>query len=357
MSWGSKWWVVAASAALVLAVPSVVDGPGVRPTPAAAAELSCPEGALPYVDAAGWTGSQCVDIVRPPVGAGPFPAVLFVHGGGWSGGSFRSWSGWRKDAAELAREHGFVAVTVEYDLASVGLRRAFVQEPKDIAAAIAFVRSLPYVDPARIGLVGDSAGGHLVLLSAWRDGGADPVEAVVSWSGPGDLAELTRTMGCGRSVCQPDPNPQWVARAAQQFEGSCLADPPLPTAGWRQCPDSRYRTTAPISVVGPGDPPALLAGATDDPLIPWNQHRALVDTARDRGVAVREVIVPGGRHGRAMRETDDDPPGLWAAETVPFLVDCVAAPPCTPDGVATATTTRAVDDETGDAGGVGPAPV
>jgi acetyl esterase/lipase len=168
---------------------------------------------------------------------------------------------------------------------------------------------------------------------------------VVSWSGPGDLAELTRAFGCGNQMCADDPNPQWVGRAAQAFHVYCLADVRMGNTGWNHCTDNRYAQTAPVTYLDAGDPPTLLAAATEDPLIPFSQHKALADAASAVGVEVHEVVIPGGRHARAMRESSLDQPGLWAAETVPFLDDCLKFPPCHPSGIATAVTTSTAANE------------
>ena len=280
-----------------------------------------------------------MDVARPPSGAGPFPAVVFVHGGAWRGGSFRAEGGWKDDAAELARM-GYVTFNVEYDRSSVDRNRGYVQEPLDVRRAVEHIRSQASVygvDPTRVGLVGDSAGGHLALLGAYRD---LKLAGVVSWSGPGDLAELTRAFGCGNTTCAAAPSPQYIGRFAQMFEGRCLADTRITLTGWSKCPDGRYRTTAPITWLDRSDPPSLLAAATEDPLIPFSLHVALADAARAAGVPVREVVVPGGVHARLMRETSSDPPGLWAAETVPFLDDCVKHPPCSPSGKGATTTSN-----------------
>ena len=308
------------------------------PTVAAVAAATCPSGAVPYASGADWTGYQCMDVDRPP-GSGPFPAVVFVHGGAWKGGAFRAADGWREDAAELARQ-GYVTFNIEYDRSSVGRNVGYLREPADIRLAVEHVRTQAAaydIDPSRIGLVGDSAGGHLSLLAAYRD---VRLAAVVSWSGPGDLAELTRAFGCGNTTCADSPSPQLVARAAQLFVGRCVADEPLPLSAWPRCPTDRYALTAPVSWADASDAPTLLAAATEDPVIPTPLHVALAEAARAAGIPVREVIVPGVLHGRQLRETPSDPPGLWAAETLPFLDDCVRRPPCTPSGTGFTTTSN-----------------
>ena len=117
-----------------------------------------------------------------PEGPGPFPAVVIAHDcsglGPYSSGAPARWAG------ELVA-HGYAVimpdsyVTRGYpagvctesspDRAKVG----FLQRSRDAYAAAAYLRSLPYVDGARIGLMGGSAGGNTTLtaLVAARGGG------------------------------------------------------------------------------------------------------------------------------------------------------------------------------------------
>ncbi|MCC6775470.1 MAG: alpha/beta hydrolase fold domain-containing protein [Hyphomicrobiales bacterium] len=99
-----------------------------------------------------------------PAGAGPFPALVAVHGGGWQAGArnaFQFWGPW------LA-ERGYALFTISYRLAKKG-QKTFPQAVQDVLAAIQFVRGSAAeleIDPARICLLGASAGGHLSALAA-----------------------------------------------------------------------------------------------------------------------------------------------------------------------------------------------
>lgn len=99
-----------------------------------------------------------------PKGAGPFPALVAVHGGGWQQGVRAAFQYWGKYLAE----HGYVLFSVSYRLAKKG-HKAFPQAVQDVLAGIQFVRGSAAalkVDPERIGAIGASAGGHLASLAA-----------------------------------------------------------------------------------------------------------------------------------------------------------------------------------------------
>jgi acetyl esterase/lipase len=99
-----------------------------------------------------------------PAGAGPYPALVGVHGGGWQAGArnaFQFWGPW------LA-ERGYVLFAISYRLAKKG-QKMFPQAVNDVLAAVQFVRGSAgqiKVDPERIALFGASAGGHLASLAA-----------------------------------------------------------------------------------------------------------------------------------------------------------------------------------------------
>ena len=99
-----------------------------------------------------------------PAGAGPFPALVGVHGGGWQAGARNSFQFWGPYLAE----RGYALFAISYRLAKKG-QRMFPQAVNDVLAAVQFVRGSAReirVDPERIALFGASAGAHLASLAA-----------------------------------------------------------------------------------------------------------------------------------------------------------------------------------------------
>ena len=134
-----------------------------------------------------------IDLHLPdPMPQTPPPLFVFIHGGSWTSGTTGDEPFWR--VAKL----GFATASIEYRLTHVA---AFPAPVKDCKAAIRFLRTHAWeygYDPDRIGVLGNSAGGHLALLLGLtpddpeldQDAG-DPnvssaVQAVVSMSGPTD---------------------------------------------------------------------------------------------------------------------------------------------------------------------------
>jgi acetyl esterase/lipase len=109
-------------------------------------------------------GVALITDITVPDGPGPFPALIGVHGGGWQQGSrdiYRHWGPFL-----VAR--GYVLMAIDYRTSAPG-RKSYPDAVHDVRAAVQFLKgeATGYkVDPARIALIGDSAGGHLATLVA-----------------------------------------------------------------------------------------------------------------------------------------------------------------------------------------------
>jgi acetyl esterase/lipase len=145
-----------------------------------------------------------MDIYLPQGGvagaaAGPRPVIVCIHGGGWAGGSKDVYA-WLGDA--LARR-GYVAVSVTYRFAP---QDPYPAQVDDVQRAVRWLRhhAKDYgIDPARVGAIGGSAGGHLASLlglTETREAGEDElskyssrVQCVVDCYGPVDLVAMMRS--------------------------------------------------------------------------------------------------------------------------------------------------------------------
>lgn len=105
-----------------------------------------------------------LDIYAPPDASG-LPVLLMVHGGGWSGGD-KANRDMGLDKASYFTGNGFVYVSINYRLSPDVQHPAHIE---DVAAALSW--TLEHIheyggDPARLSLMGHSAGAHLVALVA-----------------------------------------------------------------------------------------------------------------------------------------------------------------------------------------------
>lgn len=217
------------------------------------------------------------DIYRPPAGARQTgAAVLLVHGGSWRGGDrtqLRRY-GWRLGRA------GYVGVAIEYRLIPETWFPGFLH---DVKAAIRWTRSHSGdlgIDPERIGIHGNSAGGHLALLAA----GTPNV---------GDLEGDGGNAGVGTEVaaCSSVYGPSVFHLGAPQ-RGSRPADRVIKN------PDSLQTARAgPVSWVTPAFPPSCLIHGTADELVPVAATELMYEALRAAEVPAELHLYPGQPHG------------------------------------------------------------
>ncbi|MBT4097372.1 MAG: prolyl oligopeptidase family serine peptidase [Gemmatimonadetes bacterium] len=149
-------------------------------------------------------GAGLLADIATPVGAGPFPVIVGVHGGRWHY-SDRKQLGIAIDVEHWAKL-GFFAMSIDYRLVTCSPAPACYQ---DTLCAIRWVQAHAQeygLDPDRVFITGMSAGGHLVSLAAtlgeesymksggWEDQPCD-FRAAISVSGAYDLLKLD--WGCG----------------------------------------------------------------------------------------------------------------------------------------------------------------
>lgn len=222
-----------------------------------------------------------------PTGDGPFPAIVFVHGGGWiMGNRSRYWY-----ETEEAAQRGFVAATISYRLSKTGIDTpsvdGFPAALEDVKAAIRFLRSNRHefrIDAKRIGVVGESAGGHLALLAGLTqpsDGfeGSPPknvpsssVQAIVNISGATDLAPLWKSSERIRPVLV------------------------ILLGGTPQAEADAYRRASPIQYARKDAPPILTIHGASDSLVPAQQARRLDAAVKKAGGRHTLLILPETGH-------------------------------------------------------------
>ncbi len=230
-----------------------------------------------------------VDIYMPQKAGGPKPLVLYIHGGGWVGGHTRQSGPLSNFPAALAKlsSEGFVVASLEYRLSGEAPYPAQLQ---DARAAIRFLKAnaAKYgLDPARVGVWGGSAGGHLAALAGWSCGetavdpkpepaGSECVQSVVTWYGVFDFAPML-----ARQANQASPNSP---------ENMFLRCKPA------DCPADRVAAASPISHIDSKDPPTLLIHGEKDATVDVSQSRGAEARLKAAGVPVESIYIPGVDH-------------------------------------------------------------
>ncbi|MBE0658573.1 MAG: alpha/beta hydrolase [Bryobacteraceae bacterium] len=207
-----------------------------------------------------------------PDGEGPFEAVIVVHGGGWENGSKRSYE---RPLLPVISDAGMAWFTINYRLAPQHQYPAAVE---DVEAAIRWVKANAgrfKVDPKRIALAGESAGGHLVAMAAVRQTRETRVAAVVDFYGAHDL--LKREADRGE-----------VGKNVRQFLGITALD----AAG-----RAKLKEASPINYVRKGLPPFLFIHGTKDAAVPYEQSPMMCERLKAEGNRCEVFTVEGAPHG------------------------------------------------------------
>ncbi|MBI3698110.1 MAG: alpha/beta hydrolase [Acidobacteria bacterium] len=207
-----------------------------------------------------------------PEGKGPFAAVIVVHGGGFTNGDKQTYV---KPLFEPLTQGGFAWFTINYRLAP---QYHFPAAVEDVERAVEYVKSHAReyrVDPKRIALMGESAGGHLVSFVGAQNKRASRVAAVVSFYGPHDLE----------------------TRAVQS---KALRDSEKAFLGLTELNDETLRAlreASPITYVKKGMPPFLLIHGTEDKAVPYDQSVRMCEKMKQAGNRCEIFTVEGAPHG------------------------------------------------------------
>ena len=215
-----------------------------------------------------------------PEGAGPFPTCILVHGGGFTKGDKTSFI---KPLFAPLGDAGFVWFSINYRLAP---QHRFPACIEDTEAAIRWVKAhaAEYkVDPKRIALIGESAGGHIVSLVGARAKDDTSLAAVVSFYGPHDLEfQVKNRNALGESM-------------TGLFGVTEMND-----ATWKI-----LRDASPSEHIHKNMPPYLLIHGTKDDKVPYEQSVKFQAKMKAAGNVCDLISIDGGAHGMGGWEKID----------------------------------------------------
>jgi acetyl esterase/lipase len=230
---------------------------------------------------------QRADLYRPAT-AGPHPLVVVVHGGAWRGGD----KGTAPHVSRALAAAGHAVLDVQYGLAPA---HPFPEAVADVKCLLGRARERAAalgLDPARVAILGRSAGGQIALVAAYSAGDPRlppacavddrPVSGVVALYAPSDLAA-----GYVRPV-RPDV-----------VSGPAALDAYLGGPPWTRA--EAYRLATPQSWLERPLPEALLVHGAGDRLVHVGHSRDLAAALRSAGRPGRLLEIPYAEHGFDVR--------------------------------------------------------
>ncbi|MBD8062172.1 alpha/beta hydrolase [Oceanitalea stevensii] len=260
-----------------------------------------------------------MDVHLPSERGGPVPCVVWIHGGAWREGDRRFPPGnWGQDDHwfRLLVASGMAVATIDYRLSG---ESRYPAQLADAQAAIRFLRhhAGPLgIDPDRIGVSGESAGGHLAALVALT-GGSPVAPTDRSVVGPSSevaaaapMYPVTDLLAFGPDGPDGTGEEPWAGPYPEDLLLGLRAADVVDVA----------RAASPVSHVHRAAPPMLLLHGMEDTLVPRGHSERLAAALARVGAPVRLELVSGGEHCFAGV---DPSPALQSA--VAFLVEHLGA--------------------------------
>jgi acetyl esterase/lipase len=223
--------------------------------------------------------TQMLDLYVPK-GDGPFPLIVWIHGGAWKGGC--------KDGqgAEIAAKwlpEGFAIASLDYRFVWDAPFPGMFQDCIDAVAWLRGHAAAYHLDAARVGVIGHSAGAHIAGVVAMAEGGSGyantgpPVQATVLWAGYYDLTRETGPWRPGAMIDNPrdDFTNLYPNRAY---------DPAI------------AKKMSPVYLIHPAAPPVLLVHGDKDTTAPLIQSQMFADALHKAGMTVTLTNYPDYNH-------------------------------------------------------------
>lgn len=228
-----------------------------------------------------------LDLYLPARAERPAPAVVWIHGGGWTSGDKAQAR--EKNVGAVLAGWGYVVASINYKMGA----GAWPQNLEDCKNAVRFLRvhaAEYHLDPERIAVAGGSAGGHLALLLAFTAGRQwepealypgvpNTVRAVVDFYGPTN--HLTRQEVDARGYADGRPKlgnavAVFVAGDATNLDG--------------------LRASSPVNQVDAHSPPVLIVHGLADPTVNHEQSEELAAVLARAGVPHELLLLPATGH-------------------------------------------------------------
>ncbi|MDQ6779993.1 MAG: alpha/beta hydrolase [Candidatus Eremiobacteraeota bacterium] len=222
---------------------------------------------------------------------GPHPMIFAIYGGMWRHGSAQNDAVFNRKLAGL----GYAVFALDYRHAP---QHRFPTALEDIRAQMRLLRRTAAhynADPQRIAIIGHSSGGQLALLAGLA--GGREVKAVISYSGPIDLADSYAR--------PPSPDPLNIRAILRDYIGS------TPEAAPRT-----YDAASPLMNIGSNPAPVLLLYGSRDHVVEVGPAVKLERVLKQHHAEVSALYLPWAEHS-----FESVPLGLhgviaWSAVTI-----------------------------------------
>ncbi len=213
------------------------------------------------------------DVYEPPEAVRKGIGVLLVHGGGWSQGDRTQLKGY----GILLGRRGYTCVASEYRLTGEALWPAQIE---DVKAALRWMRANAErlrIDPEKIVIEGNSAGGHLSLVAAGTPDVAD-------FEGEGGNAGVITEVAAAIAFYPP------TGLERRGWGG-------LPALFGPDAPVETLRGASPLTYASNAYPPTLIIQGNADEIVPAREATAMYEALHATGAPVELHMFANQPHG------------------------------------------------------------
>jgi acetyl esterase/lipase len=256
------------------------------------------------------TGPLKLDVQTPKT-AGAKPLVVYLTGGGFVMAPKES----ALPARTYVAEAGFVVASIQYRTIMNGA--TYRDGVADVKAAIRFLRAnaAEYgVDPSKVAVWGDSAGGYLAAMTGATNGLAEfevgdhldqssAVRAVVNKFGASDLSKTAADFDVAAQQAALAPDNNLAQYVFGPPGGKSVLDDPAAVA-----------KANPVTYVDANDPPELLMHGSADTIMSPSQTLLLHDALRAAGVDSTRYVLDGASHGDLAFPGDPNAGLPWSSQ-------------------------------------------
>ncbi|MEY8284269.1 alpha/beta hydrolase [Lachnospiraceae bacterium 50-23] len=249
--------------------------------------------------------SQKFDLYLPETGEGPFPLIMFIHGGGWFAGD-------KADGQENAwvtlREKGYAVASINYRLSGEAPHPSGIIDCK---TALRFLKAHAdeyHIKADRVAVSGDSAGGHYALMVALTSGESgledlsrgnpeqtSEVACAVAWYPAVDLADIMRSALAGE---YQEFDVEYMMDAVERYTGKKVSE----------ISEEALEEASPVRYVTEDMPPVLIQHGDADTVCPVEHSRRLyeimVQTAGENKAELD--IMEGADHAAGVFESAEN---------------------------------------------------
>jgi acetyl esterase/lipase len=227
-----------------------------------------------------------------PEGDGPFPVIIYIHGGGWTSGSRENYN----IVGSFYARRGIAGFSIDYTLTTQN-NSSWPQAIQDVILAIRHIRenSAQYrIDPEKVAVMGDSAGGHLASLVGTISGN-EPF-----------LAQIEGNLTISSRVClvieyYSPTDFQFIGERGSSFNPYGLVEKFLGDVTY-DMNQSRWVEASPATYITADDPVFFIAHGTRDSTVPIAISKSFISKLDEAGVQTYFVEIDGGIHGFSDEE-------------------------------------------------------